>query len=257
MTELNCDIDLERFADGECTPDEAACIRQHLAQCETCSAEVEALRKFNLAFKANMRAEKASPELRLSVLRNLEDQRNPAAPPGLGMNRRRFAIATLGAIAAGTAAVMVAPSIIGMGPTPERFASTLISDYETFLSAERALDYVEGDAERLSGWFRTRLSYALPHLPAVIGGNRLVGGRLCWLFDRRLAAVTFDGDDGPLSLYVMQADGLELPPGRDVSTHRRDGFTNLVWRRGNLVISLVGEASPGRMKTIARTLMEG
>ena len=257
MTELNCDIDLERFADGECTPDEAACIRQHLSQCEICSAEVEALRKFNLALKANMRTERASPELRLSVLQNIEDQRAGATTGVANMSRRRFGTAAIAAIAASAAAAVVLPSVIGMRPMPERFASTLISDYETFLSAERALDHVDGDAVRLAAWFRARLSFALPQLPAAIGGNRLVGGRLCWLFDRRLAALTFDGDDGPLSLYVMQAEGLNLPEGESVVSHRRDRFTNLVWRRGDLAISLVGEADPGRMKSIARDLMAG
>lgn len=257
MIDLKCDIDLERFADGECTLEEAACIRQHLSQCETCSAELDALRKFNLALRANMATERASPELRLSVLRNIEEQRGRAAPEVVDMSRRRFSSGAVAAIAASAAAAVVLPSVIGMRPMPERFASTLISDYETFLSAERALDYVDGDAGRLAAWYRARLSFALPQLPAAIGDNILIGGRLCWLFDRRLAALTFDGEDGPLSLYVMQADGLDLPKGDDMTAHRRDRFTNVVWRRGDLAISLVGKAHPDRMKSIARTLMHG
>jgi len=257
MIDLNCDIDLERFVDGECTPDEAACIRQHLSQCEICRAEVEALRQFNLALKANLRTERASPELRLSVLQNIEHQRAGTVPGAISMSRRRFGSTAIAALAASAAAAVVLPSVIGMRPMPERFASTLISDYETFLSAERALDHVDGDADRLASWFRARLSFVLPQLPAAIGGNRLVGGRLCWLFERRLAALTFDGDDGPLSLYVMQAEGLDLPEGESVTAHHRDRFTNLIWRRGDLAISLVGKASPGRMKSIAADLMAG
>ncbi len=55
----------------------------------------------------------------------------------------------------------------------------------------------------------------------------------------------------------MQADGLDLPKGDGMTAHRRDRFTNVVWRRGDLAISLVGKAHPDRMKSIARTLMHG
>ena len=253
-------LDLERLVDGELGAAEAAELRAHVAACETCTAELEALQELNATLRARLRQETAPPRLRARVGQILEGDAAAAPNPAdAGLSRRGLGFAALGALAASVATAAVLPKLMVSRLEPGDIAGTLVRDFETFLFAERVLDFVEADPSSVAAWYRARLDFDLPRLPADLSGYRLRGGRLCWLLDRRLASLSFEGGEDSLALYIMPSDGLALPESgrtagglRDASVHHRDRFTNVIWREGDLVLGLVGEAAPERVEEIAR-----
>ena len=269
MTDRPCPLDLERLVDGELSAKEAEACRAHVAGCEACTAELKALEDLNAALRQGRDQETAPPELRARIDLILSGQDAEAstvspAAPGPRLSRRHLGLAAFGALAASVAGAVVLPKLLVSRLEPEDIAATLIRDFETFLFAERVLDLIEDDPASVVTWYRDRLDFGLPRLPAEIGGYRLRGGRLCWLFDRRLASLSFETGEEALALYIMRSDGTDLQDaspveasGLNASIHRQDRFTNVIWRDGGLVFGLVGEAAPERVEALAQLISPG
>ena len=261
--------ELERLLDGDLDAEQAAGFRAHIADCKVCAAELRVLEDLNDVLRREQREVTAPPELRDKVARILRGQAveslpAPQAEPQNGLTRRRLGIAAFGALAAGLAAVAVAPRLLVARLSPDDIAATLIRDFETFLFAERVLDFAESDPAVAVAWYSERLEYGLPRLPADLGGFRLRGGRLCWLLDRRLASLSFETGEEALALYIMRSEGTELAKESAAgsvapasSIHRQGRFTNVIWRDGDLVLGLVGEAAPERVEALAQLISQG
>ena len=267
-------LDLERLLDGELDAEKAAAFRAHIAGCKACAAELRALEDLSRVLRTEMQEVTAPPELRDRVARILRGQvldGMPAAPverknthTRRNLARRNLGVAAFGALVAGLAGVVVVPRFLVSRLDTEDIAKTLIRDFETFLFAERVLDFAESDPAVAVAWFRERLKFDLPRLPADLDGLRLRGGRLCWLFDRRLASLSFETGEEALALYIMRSEGTALLEkgvgpisGPDASIHRQDRFTNVIWRDGDLVLGLVGQAAPGRVEALAQLISQG
>lgn len=258
MVETCSGFDLESFVDGECTAEDAAGIRRHLAECAVCAVSVDELETLDHLLRETMTAEVAPRDLRQRVLAQAENCLAPPSRAPLSVGRRGFVFAAFGALAASAVVFTVGPRLLAWRESRHQIVSTLISDFETFLFAERVLDFTASEVAGAVDWYGSKLDFQLPAFPVEPGGNRLIGGRLCWLFGRRLASLSFEGADGALALYVMSADGLALPEnqaGLDVSVHRKGRFTNVVWRQGDLAIGLVGDGPSGRVEQVAQILL--
>ena len=266
MSRVPSPQDLERLVDGEFDAEQAAAFRAHIADSETCAAELRALEDLNRALRSERNEVSAPQELRDRVQQILRGQVAAGIPgPPAGsksvLTRRNIGIAAFGALAAGLAGVVVLPRLLPSRLGTNDIAATLIRDFETFLSAERVLDFTEGDPAAAVAWYQDRLAFDLPRLPADLDGFRLRGGRLCWLLDRRLASLSFETSQDSLALYIMPSegtvlaqDGLAGPPRPKAGLHRQGRFTNVIWRQDDLVLALVGEVTPGRVQGIARLI---
>jgi anti-sigma factor RsiW len=92
-------------------------------------------------------------------------------------------------------------------------------------------------------------------------GYRLVGGRLCWLLDQRLGAFTYERDGQHITVYVMQADAIDMasasidPVLAKAGRSEQDGYSSLVWRQQGLIFSLVSEVSDEEMTRFSDALI--
>ena len=161
-----------------------------------------------------------------------------------------------GALAAGLAAFAFLPRLGKIDPV-----DTFFRDFETFLLKDQALDVAATDMVQLAGWFGDRLPFELPPVGANEGDVKLVGGRLCWLLDRRLASLSYESAHGPVVLYIMSAKGIDAPDGRDrpeighsVSWHRSTGKASLIWSSEELLFVMVGSQEVHNLMTIAQAL---
>lgn len=124
-----------------------------------------------------------------------------------------------------------------------------INDYLTFRASGKAL-HVSGEVPAdIELWLEERIDFDI-----AIGGDRtdfhLAGGRLCSFLGRRLAALHFvDGTDAgyrDASLYVMRAEGLDLPHhtpralgDRAALVTRRRGVGTVIWKSKGLLHAAV------------------
>lgn len=255
--------ELERFVDGDCTPQEAADIESGITQDPDIAREVERLEHLNRVVRQTGLTNDAPESLRLATENrfniNREDaQRSVSSSDGSRrrLNRRAMLAGSAGALAAGLAALAIVPQLGKIDPV-----ETFFRDYETFLLKDRALDVAATDMVQLAGWFGDRLPFDLPPVSSSEGDVKLVGGRLCWLLDRRLASLSYESAHGPVVLYIMSAKGIDAPDGRDrpeighsVSWHRSTGKASLIWSSEELLFVMVGSQEVHNLMTIAQAL---
>ncbi len=258
--------DLERFVDGACSAEEAARIRLAMDEDNQLALRVHRLEALNTSIRKAGRSTGAPATLRQNVVdafvsldRNRAGSDRPSyAEPARRVNRRALLAWGGSALAAGLAGLIVLPRVRPSGPDT---VATFIRDFETVLLKDEVIDVTEDNMVRLAGWYGNRLSFALPPIAARAGDARLVGGRLCWLLERRLASLSYQTSQGPIVLYVMDKAGIPVPAGniaatfgKSVSWHRADGHACIVWVSGNLLYVMVGDLDVNQLMANARSL---
>jgi len=235
---------LERFVDGELPADQADTIRQHLRQCSSCLAEVQALAALNQHLRAPS-DDKAPAALWSTIASGLD-------APSAGQSSGRSSSATarlsrrsLMAIAAsGVAVATIGAYAVWPNPAPVITAS--VHDFITYRAKGWTVDHAAPDGRALSEWAQSRVTFAVPTLKERFGAFEIGGIRLCWLLNRRLLGLTYANGEDRAVLYMMEAQGLVvphaetvLPDGVRASVHHMKGHGVAVWSESDLVFVLV------------------
>ena len=233
------------YADGACTEVEADLVAGHLEDCADCRKQLQEPEEMTKMLRRSVAADSTPPELWASVQETLdqEDARVAArAPRWSGASWRQLAIAA-------SVILVVAVSLSRSwwpASDPERVVHEAVNDFITYRLSNRELDVASRSPSANLQWFEGKISFQLPPIMEKVAGFELHGGRLCWLLDRRLSALTYKKDGHVASLYVMSGRGLKTPEASfekaasaEISVHRIGGLTSVVWRRHGLVYALV------------------
>jgi len=251
----DCDrmIDVEALIDGE-AGQEAAAIERHMRACPACRAYRDDIRRNDALLRRAARGDAPVPELEARLFGS--PARAERARPVIG---RRMMLGGLGvaACAAGLGLMLRPP---GAPDAPGPLAATdfrmaVLGDFATHIVADRPLDIQGSDTARIVPWVSARVPFVLPG-QVTPEGTRLLGGRLCWLIGRRLAAFSFEVDDARIGLYIAGADGLTGLSGEGAGpvASGRDGLQGAFWRDRGLALGLVGPMPASRLLDLAGTL---
>jgi len=245
MTECPDPIRIEALADGEDVENRAA-LTAHIAECEACARRLNETRALDhLVREAVMRRHVPPAPAPAPVT-----VAAPAPAPGPRVSRR-MVLAGGGALAASVAGLGLALRPGREGVTLDRLTTTYFGDFKTLIAAERRLDITESDPAHLLAWFGERVPFALPRI-ALREGVSLRGGRLCWLLERRNAALYLDTPDGPCCLYL--ASGTSLEPGAPVVL-QRNNLSGAFWQAGGVMHALIGEPSGETFAALATSFL--
>ncbi len=233
------------YLDGEGT-ERVAEIKRHLAACEACKAMAAEIKLIDIAVRANATSTTAPDRLVDWI-----DERQSPKPRTLS---RRRALGGF-AIAAGIAAVAF---FLNRQSEPNlAMDTTLFKDFATLIAADGPLDFEDEDPETVIAWFKPRVPFKLPEMASLTEAE-LRGGRLCWILDRRWAALQLGNKADSACLYVAKADGLTLDAGAplqaDPAVLQEGGLTGAFWRSGDLAFGLVGDWSRQRLQQVAQVL---
>lgn len=258
--------DLESYVDGECGLEEGLQIEAQLKRDAELAESAGQLETLNEMLRAHGEEVAAPTSLRSAVaekyaITESETKSVNGARPGMP-GRRSFLIGAGGTLAAGVAGLGVISNLGTPATQPESAVQTFFHDFETYLAKDKATDISETSMVRLAQWFGPRLPFQLPPVGSSGQEAALVGGRLCWLLERRLASLSYEGAHGSMVLYIMNADGITVPEGRkdpdlgqNVSWHRSAGNTSLVWRSNELLYVMVSQFEVRRLMSEARALV--
>ena len=258
--------DLESYVDGECSLEERLQIEAKLKQDAALAHSADQLEKLNDMLVEHGEGVAAPQTLRTAVAEKYgitadETSRASGPRPSL-LGRRSFLIGAGGTLAAGVAGIGVISNFSTPAARPESAVETFFHDFETYLAKDKATDISETSMIRLAQWFGSRLPFQLPPVSSAGQTASLVGGRLCWLLERRLASLSYEGNQGAMVLYIMNADGIAVPEGQqdptlgqNVSWHRSAGNTSLVWRSNQLLYVMVSQLEVRRLMSEARALV--
>lgn len=253
---------IEAYVDGECRADEAATLREHLHVCPACRSRAERLSALQELVRRTLSAETAPADLWQRIASRLDQ--GPAVPAVASGRalwsdvRRLLAVAAVVALAVGGLALMLHPQV----QSEQTVVRETVQDLVTFQLSRRPFDIAASDPAIVRAWFDGKVRFQLPPLKARAAGYALVGSRLCWLLGRRGGAFSYQRGERLMTLYMIQGDAVELSGGRfdpvlGTMTVRRQvaNYGSLVWRRGDLVFSLVSDASDEEMTVFAATVI--
>lgn len=242
---------LDAWLDDRLTAEEAGEVEAHLAGCERCRRQAEALRATVEAVRALPEpAPPAGLESRIRAALDAEDARTAArapaaaARPRSGVRRRwPLAAAVLAAAAIGAVALWLGSPPAGSLPDA---IETAYADLERgglpagFQTAD------PGEVERR--WQGAELGFPARVFDLEAMGIQLAGGGAATLAGRPAAFTAYRGGEGLVVCWMFLGAAADLPDATAVRRHggfefhvyRRDGLTLVLWQEGGVLCALAG-----------------
>jgi anti-sigma factor RsiW len=135
--------------------------------------------------------------------------------------------------------------------TSELVAAALVNEFHTFVISHRELDYQDSQPAEVRKWFGDKVNFRVP-LPVKTADLQLAGGRLCNMFEQRIASFMYKIDNAWVSLYIMRSQ-----PNTSATADSEfllQGYGYITWENQGLHYSLVGDISLERLRQLAAGL---
>jgi anti-sigma factor RsiW len=253
---------LEPYLDGTLSPRECAAMQSHLSACQTCHSGMAGVKAFEVQLRHAFRAEAPPPALWPRITADLRCQGADARSVGdqrVGNPSRRVAIAAAALLAVG--AVLAARRLATVGVDSADLMQTSVGELRSFIDSNRPVDFATADPVVLRRWFMPRVDFT-PPAPPMTPGLTLIGGRLCYFFERRIASYMYLIDGRLVSLYIMSNKDIASPSAsggvtlgtRAAAVREVDGFAHVLWKEGSLYYSLVSNQPAARLVELAQAL---
>lgn len=233
------------FLDSELETPLSIDLQLHLDGCPECAREAEIERAIHKRLDHMMDAPVPAFAGRLDSYVFSERQSTIALNRVVGRSAVRWnriaAVAASVVIVAGLALWYALATGPGNGLAP-----LAVGDFEHFLEEGSKLQIESGDRIRVASWLAEKTSIAImlpvPSDPAC----KLLGGRKCTLAGRPAAFAVYDMQGTPASLVAVELDAVSLEDLKEESHQgvtylvgRRNGFTIVACRRGQLIYAIV------------------
>lgn len=262
---VTCQDVLERvelYLDKALPPAEIRALHAHLRVCASCRAELGAAKAVEARLREAFRDETPPNHLWSLIAADLRvDNSRAGECPSARLPSRRAMVAAGALLTMG--AVLAGRWLTRTGINAAELLRTPVDELRSFIDSGRPVDIASTAPEELREWFVVRVDFP-PPTPPTMSYFSLFGGRLCYFFERRIAAYMYSGEGHVLSLYVMSDRGIESPPrgnvmlgGRPAAAQEFDGFAHVLWRNGKLFYSLVSNQRVARLVQVARTIAIG
>lgn len=264
---------IRAFVDRELDPSEVEWVEAHLGGCSDCSERVAAERELKLAIRARSRVGPAPAGLATEIKRAVHAEAGPRARRSRGwrllVDRRILAAGFMAALVIATLASIWSSfpprrSSSDRPRSPSRLTVELVDDHIRYRGADQPLQITTSNPAEAERWFASRLAIAVD-LPSFEEPSvELQGGRLCYLLDRRVALLFYACGQQQLSLFVMNASGLDFD-GMTVTdlaspecvTDSHKGYQVVGWKKDGLLFALVADEGEEKLEALLTAALQG
>jgi anti-sigma factor RsiW len=252
--------DLELHVDGELAEADREQIEAHLDRCDGCRRQVAE----KLAFKRRLhrtteaRSARAPDALRARLRLKLDAEPVPEAATVAPAARRPFRWARPMPLAAGATAVGLAAWVF-LGRTTNDLARDLVARH----ARPQPLELQSDDPGVVEGWFSGKSDFPV-HVPRPESARfALMGARFSHVRDRPAVYLQYGDRQSPMhrvSVIVFDDPTGHVPLGaprrvlnREFFTGRASGYNVMLWRRNELVYSVVSDADDEGLEFVEAT----
>ncbi len=243
--------ELDALLDGRLDAALHAEVEAHLATCESCWREYQAIRLAKNVATTRFTAPPAPAELREKILRSLRAEAASAAPavvitpPRSIWQRHGLALAAAAML---LAAAIVTGVVLFRQPSLPAAAA---EDFRAYRAQTLALDVQTADVKGMEAYFATHgVSFATRVFDLGMMHYQLVGGRVHRLGGETSALFVYRGKDGQeLVCQMFPGEVKNLPPGAErrenkgieFFIYRHDDKTTVFWQEGAIVCVLASD----------------
>lgn len=243
---------LRDLVDRELGADEARQVGEHCVACRDCGGRLEAERDLKRAVRERFRPGPAPAGLAGAIARRVREEAGRPGPWGSWWSMRPVRYAAVAAVL--VAAAVGVRGLLVPSPVEDRpasaMASELVDDHIRYAAVQAPTEVATTDPAEAERWFAPRLGTAVPLPRFERQGMRLLGGRLCYVLDRRVALLFYEWDGRRDSLFVMDPAGLSAAPApedpfsvaRAVETVK--GYRVACWTKAGRMYALVSDRTP-------------
>jgi anti-sigma factor RsiW len=209
--------DIERFADGEASPQD-----NHLRDCAQCAYAVLTTVDMKRAVRDTMATGPAPESLHKRLMK--QPRRTPA-PWWI-------------AVAAVLATVLVlSPFLLRKSSQPA--LPELVDMHVTMLASGNPVDVISTDRHTVKPWFEGRVPFAVPVPDLSSTPFRLIGGRVVYWHGNQAAYLLIGKSAHRISLFVFRQENAPKFLGQSPPT-----VSTLSWQHGGLMFVAVADVPP-------------
>jgi anti-sigma factor RsiW len=237
---------LHAYIDDELDIPTALQIEAHLPDCPKCRAELDAARAAGRAVAQPATYYPASSDLRDRLKRAIRAEIREIEPPprpGLFATwwRRPMAFSGLAA-----AMLLIVCSLIFFLPARASRGQIdeLVGSHVRSLEEDHLMDVASTDQHTVKPWFAGKLEFSPPVIDLSAEGFALIGGRLDYLDQKKVAALVYRRNKHVINLFIWPGDAT---PEVDV----RQGFNLIRFECKGMICWAVSDLNVGELQQFA------
>lgn len=227
--------------------------KQHVADCQECRSFFAREEQLREVIQTKVPRTPAPPTLREAILSAVARERRRASSRKLDVLRRirpwRSALSAAAVVTALLIFYLSSPWHRNDVQRTDSVVNTLIQDHLAIKLKEHPLDLETSDKTQLEQWLATRVDFNVK-VPQ-FKDSKLEGGHLCLIGGKRSVSLSFQKDDFPFTLYIIDRSVIDLAPlepfasinDRSVFHGDAKGCNIILWAEKGLVYGLVSDLS--------------
>jgi len=242
-------VRLDARVDDELPPAETAAFDAHVGQCPNCRT----LQERKLALRDVLARELPQFEAPQSLRRELEEAASRAASETMRATRKPSGWWAL-AVAASLAIVATGSwQLATTRATGEILTQTVLESHVRSLIGEHLTDVVSSDLHTVKPWFNGRLDFSPPVYDFAGRGYPLLGGRLEYVGERKVAALVYGRRKHIINVFLWPADA-GMAQGPPAAT--RHGYHLLHWNAPDFTYWIVSDLGITELQEFAGLLKD-
>ena len=259
------------YMDGELDAPTVAKVDNHLRACAACSRVYRDGIDMRRAIKRHATYYTAGARLREQIEGSVRLTKRPAQPSaanwllfpagwvGAASAAARFVLDTSrrsvsAPVFACTVMLLGAATFYRVAPNEQdHLPQEIVSSHVRSLISTRTTDIASADEVTLKPWFDGKLDFSPPVTDLHAKGFTLVGGRLDYLKDRRVAALVYTRDGHVINLYAWPVGAHDAA----TQTLSRHGYNLVNWTQSGMFFCAVSDISKAELAHLAAFIQAG
>ena len=234
---------LHAYIDDELDIATALRIEEHVSGCPKCRNELEAAQVLQRAVAQNAAYFPASSQLRDRLKKAIRSEAGKMEPQrGVGYLAPWW---TRPMVLTGLAAALIlifSSAVLVLSPGSSRGQiDELVASHVRSLEANHLLDVESTDQHTVKPWFDGKLEFAPPVIDLAAEGFPLMGGRLDYLQERKVAALIYGRNKHRINLFIW-------PGSATPKTESRQGFNLIRFECKGMICWAVSDLNAGELQ---------
>ena len=238
---------LGAYLDGELDANAQFQMRTHLAECPDCPVVYRRLSSLKDRIREGNLYYSAPPELASRIRTSLQKTRNTEPAAGTAFQPwMAIAASVLVAVLLGLGVYL-----LRRGTNSELLVQEIVSSHVRAMIGTHLVDMPSSDQHTVKPWFDGKLDYSPPVKDLKDQGFALVGGRVEYLNNRRVAALVYRRRKHVINVFVWPTTRSTQPTKVDTL----NGYNVVRWVAAGMAYSAVSDLNTKELRELAELLI--